>query len=187
MVRESHRASQVIGGIRNLFTGADQGQEPIDVNEIALGALRILRGELKDHGITMRLKLTPDLPHVMGHGGQLQEVILNLVHNAIEAMDAIRDRSRVLRVITQRHDRDTIIVAVEDTGPGISAEKLDRIFDAFATTKRKELGLGLPISRMIVEHHGGQLSVQSDEKRHGALFQFTLPINSAAGSTAALL
>ena len=184
MVRDSHRASQVISGIRNLFTGADQGQEPIDVNAIARGALRILRGELKDHGITTRVELTPDLPHVMGHSGQLQEVILNLAHNAVEAMHAIRDRDRVLRVITQRRDRDTIIVAVEDTGPGIPAEKVDRIFDAFATTKRKGMGLGLAISRMIVEHHGGQLSVQSDEKRRGALFQFTLPINSAAGSTA---
>jgi signal transduction histidine kinase len=180
IVTASHLAREVFDNIRALFGSADQGQETVDVNEIIFGALGALRGELEEHGITTRAELTPELPIVLGHRGQLQEVILNLIHNAIEAMDA-KDGSRVLRVSTQHHDRDTITVAVEDTGPGIDPEKVDGIFDAFVTTKPKGMGLGLAICRMIVERHGGQLSVWSDKNRGGALFQFVLPVKSAAG------
>jgi signal transduction histidine kinase len=184
IVIDSHRAGQVFDNIRALFGGADQGQEPIDVNEVALGVLRTLRRELKDHGITTRLELVPKLPPVMGHRGQLQEVITNLLRNAIEAMDAIENGSRVLLVRTQHHGRDSITVAVEDSGPGIAPEKLDCIFDAFVTTKSQGMGLGLAICRMIIERHGGQLSASSADGS-GALFQFVLPVKSAAGSTAA--
>jgi signal transduction histidine kinase len=138
LVSESHRARQVFDSIGGLFAGGDQGQEPIDVNEIVLGALRIVRGELDEHGITTRAELTPELPHVIGHGGQLQEVILNLVRNAIEAMDAIKDGSRVLRVRTEHHGHDAITVAIQDSGPGIDPNKIDDIFGAFFTTKPKE-------------------------------------------------
>ena len=185
VVRASHRTSKVFDSIRSLFTSAGQGQELIDVNEIALGAIRILRAELEAHSVTARADLTPELPLVMGHSGQLQEVILNLAHNAVEAMDAIQDGNRKLRVITQHHDSDAIVVAVEDTGPGIDPKKLDGIFDAFVTTKSHGMGLGLAICRMIIERHGGQISAQSDKKRGGALFQFILPIRPAATSTAA--
>ncbi|HEY6256785.1 MAG TPA: ATP-binding protein [Xanthobacteraceae bacterium] len=175
IVIASHRASEVFDNIRALFGSADQGREPIEVNEIVLGALRALRGELDVHSITTRTELASELPLVMGHRGQLHEVILNLARNAIEAMDAIRDGSRVLRVKTEHHIRDAITVAVEDSGPGIDPEKLDGIFDAFVTTKTQGMGLGLAICRMIVERHGGQLTAASDGKR-GALFQFVLPI-----------
>ena len=116
-----------------------------------------------------------ELPLVMGHRGQLQEVLLNLVRNAIEAMDAVKDGSRVLQVRTERHGRDEIVVAVEDSGPGIDPKKLDGIFDAFVSTKPQGMGLGLAICRMIIERHGGQLSASSDGK-NGALFEFVLPI-----------
>ena len=114
---------------------------------------------------------------------KLQEVILNLVRNAIEAMDAIKDGGRVLLVRTEHHGDDAIAVSVEDSGPGIDPQKIGSIFDAFVTTKSHGIGLGLAICRMIIERHGGQLSASSDKS--GALFQFILPIKSAAGSTAA--
>ena len=187
MVSDSRRASEVFDNIRILFGRAGQGHEPIDVNEIALGVLSILRGELEEHGVTASAELTPELPLVMGHRGQMEEVILNLVHNAVEAMDPIKSGSRMLRVITRYDNCDAITVAVEDTGPGIDPEKLDGIFDAFVTTKSQGRGLGLAICRMIIERHGGQLSAWSDKKKRGALFQFTLPIKSAAGSVSASL
>ncbi len=186
IVIASHRASEVFDNIRALFGSADQVREPIDVNEMVLGSLRALDGELNDHGVTSRAELTSELPFVMGHRGQLEEVLINLGRNAIEAMDAIDEGSRALRVRTRHGDRDTIIVAVEDTGPGIDPEKLDVIFDAFVTTKPKGMGLGLAICRMIVERHDGQLTASSDGKS-GASVQFVLPIKSAAGSSTASL
>jgi signal transduction histidine kinase len=185
MVAASHHASEVFDNLRVLFSGSNWEQEPVDVNDIALDVLRTLRGRLEEHGVTAHAELTPELPLVMGHRGQMQEVILNLVSNAVEAMNVVKDGSRVLRVRTQHDDRDAIIVAVEDTGPGIDPEKMGGIFDAFVTTKPQGMGLGLAICRMIVERHGGQISVLSDKKRGGALFQFILPIKSAAASIAA--
>jgi signal transduction histidine kinase len=122
----------------------------------------------------------------MGNKGQLHEVILNLVQNAVEAMAAIKDGRRILRVKTEHHDQDAIIVAVEDSGPGIDSDKLDGIFDAFVTTKSHGMGLGLAICRVIIERHGGELSAWSDKKRKGAIFQFKLPIKSSAGDPVAL-
>ena len=180
VISESHRASQIFDNICGLFGSAEQEQEPIDVNEIALGALGILREELKENGIITRAELTSELPLVMGHKGQLQEVILNLIRNAIEAMDAVEDGRRTLRVRTENHDRDAIVVAIEDSGPGIAPESLDGIFEPFVTTKAHGRGLGLAICRMIVQRHEGQLSVSSLGKKSGALFKFTLPIKSAA-------
>jgi signal transduction histidine kinase len=153
----------------------------MDLNEIALGALRILRAELEDHGVITRTELTSQLPLVMGHSGQMQEVILNLVHNAIEAMDTIKDGHRVLQLKTDHHGRDAIAVAIEDSGPGIDPERFGDIFDPFVTTKPGGMGLGLAICRMTIERHGGQLSV-SPAKNRGALFQFVLPVKSKEGA-----
>lgn len=186
IVTASHHAGEVFDNLRALFGNTDQRKEPLDVNELVLGALRVLRGELDDHGVTPRTELASELPPVMGHRGQLQEVLLNLARNAIEAMDAIEEGSRVLRVRTQYDDHDAITVAVEDTGLGIDPEKLDGIFDVFVTTKAQGMGLGLAICRMIIERHDGKLSASSDGKR-GALFQFVLPIKSAKGSSTASL
>jgi len=177
IISDSHRASQVFDNIRALFGKSDKGHEHelTDMNEVILEVLRTLRGELQDRVITVRTELTSKLPVVMGHRGQLHEVLLNLVRNAIEAMDAVKDGSRVLRMRTERHnDRDKIVVAVEDSGPGIDAEKLDGIFDAFVSTKPQGMGLGLALCRMIINRHGGQLSASSG-KRRGAVFRFILP------------
>jgi signal transduction histidine kinase len=177
IVSESHRASQVFDNVRALFGGADSKQQAIDLNEIALGALHVLRAELEERGITTRIDLAPELPLIIGHSGQMQAVIHNLVHNAIEAMDSIKDGRRVLQVRTEHHGRDAIALAIEDSGPGIDAQKIGNIFDPFVTTKPRGMGLGLAICRMTVERHGGRLSATSD-KNKGALFQFILPINS---------
>ena len=186
IVRDSHRASQVLESIRALFKSADLEVQPVDLNGIALGALDLLRGELTDHGVITRTELAPELPLVGGHSGQLQEVMLNLVRNAIDAMDSITDRARVLRVRTECDGRDAIVVSVEDSGPGIDPKKVDSIFDAFVTTKSHGMGLGLAICRMIILRHEGQLSA-SAENKSGALFQFTLPIKSAVGDSTASL
>lgn len=177
IVQDSLNASQIFDGIRNLFRGANQNARPVEVNAIVLGALHMLRGELKDHDVTVVTTLTAKLPPVSGHKGQLLEVVLNLLRNAIDAMKTVTERSRLLRIRTERHGRDAIVLSVEDSGPGIDPKKTDAIFDAFVTTKSKGMGLGLAISRMIVEHHGGRISVSSGPGK-GARFQIVLPANS---------
>ena len=170
---ESHRTSEVFDAIRALFRKGDQGRQRIDVNAIIIEVLQSLRGELKSHEVEARSELT-ELAVVDGNGGQLREVIFNLVNNALEAMDTTADQSRMLRVTTELRGRDALAIAVEDSGPGIAPQKLDSIFSAFLTTKSHGMGLGLAICRMIVEQHGGQLTASSDGQ-NGARFQFVLP------------
>lgn len=174
IVSDSQRTSEVFDNIRALFRTVDQAKQPINVNEIIIEVLQSLCGELKHHGVVTHSKLMSELPPVEGNRGQLRQVLYNLVHNALEAMEIISDRNRVLRVTTGLHGHDAIRVAVEDSGPGIDPKLLDRIFDAFVTTKTHGMGLGLALCRMIIERHGGQLSVLSDGK-NGAQFQFVLP------------
>jgi PAS domain S-box-containing protein len=175
MMGDCHRVSEVFDTIRALFRRVDQKREPTLVNEIALDVLQSMREELTDHGVTTETELAPELPRVDGHRSQLRQVIFNLIHNAIESMDNTMDRSRVLRVISKSQGPDAIIVAVEDSGPGIDLRRLDSIFDPFITTKPDGMGLGLAICRMIVERHGGKLSALSDGK-NGARFQLVLPV-----------
>jgi signal transduction histidine kinase len=172
------RTSEVLDGIRSLFRRVNQTRELIDVNEIILDVLRTVRGELRDHGIVAKPELTSDMPRIHANRGQLQQVVFNLVHNAVEAMDATPGRGRMLRLITKCGDRDDVVIAVQDSGPGIDPAQLDEMFDAFVTTKPQGMGLGLAISRLFVERHGGQLSAYSDGKT-GALFQVVLPVNPA--------
>jgi PAS domain S-box-containing protein len=175
MMDDCHRVSEVFDTIRALFRRVDQKREPAVVNEIVLDVLQSMREELKDHGVTTETELAPELQRVDGHRNQLRQVIFNLIHNAIESMDNMMDGSRVLRVITKSQGPDAIIVAVEDSGPGINPSGLDSIFDPFITTKPDGMGLGLAICRMIVERHDGKLSALSDGK-NGARFQLVLPV-----------
>jgi signal transduction histidine kinase len=128
--------------------------------------------------------LLSDLPLIEGHSGQLQQVIHNLVRNAMEAMENIANRSRVLHVVTELYGSEAIRIVLEDSGPGFGADQADRIFEPYVTTKAQGTGLGLAICRAIVEQHGGQLTALSDGKS-GALFQLVLPIVRPAVSTAA--
>jgi signal transduction histidine kinase len=174
MISDTHRTNEVLEGIRALFGKSNQKREQVEVNELILGVPQSSRKELQDHGVEARLELASELPVVAGHRRQLEEVIFNLVHNAIEAMDTTTDRDRVLRVRTEFNGHDAITVAVRDSGPGIDPKRLDSIFGAFVTTKSRGMGLGLTICRMIIEHHAGQLTASSDGK-NGSVFQFVLP------------
>jgi signal transduction histidine kinase len=178
IVDDSRRISEVLNGIRGLFGKVDQQLQYVDVNRIVVEALESLRPEMMDRGVLARADLTTNLPLVSCNRSQLREVVLNLVHNAVEAMDNVATQSRMLEVTTRRHDADAILVAVKDTGPGIDPNKITDIFDAFFTTKATGMGLGLALCRAIIERHGGQLSAYSDGK-NGALFQVVLPLKPA--------
>lgn len=175
IVNDGHRASQIFDNIRDLFRANDQRRAPVNVNKLILGVLDMLQGELAEHHVATRTELMPEPTLVMGHRGQLQEVLLNLIRNAIEAMDENKVGVRELRLSTASWDHDGAIISLLDTGPGIDPERLSSIFDAFVTTKPRGMGLGLAICRMIVERHGGRLVASSGEKG-GALFQLVLPI-----------
>lgn len=183
VISDAYRAGQVLDNLRVLFGKVEREQEPIDVNQVAVRALRTLRAELSEHRVAASLDLTSELPPVRGHGGQLHEVLINLFHNAIEAMDAVKAERRVLKVRTGPDGANAVVVEVEDSGPGIDPKRLEHIFDAFVTTKPQGTGLGLAICRMIVERHGGQLSARSDG-RDGALFRLVLPTALVGGEGA---
>jgi signal transduction histidine kinase len=177
IVSAGHRTSEVIDGFRALFAKSDQRQQLVDVNEIIREALESVSNELAEHHIEPRTDLMSELPHVYGNRSQLQEVVSNLLVNAVEAMATTSDRNRVLRVRTERRDRNTAAVLVQDSGPGIDKERLDGLFTAFVSTKPHGMGLGLAICRMIIEYHGGKFIALSDGK-NGASFEFVLPIAS---------
>jgi len=177
IVNAGHLASEVIDGFRILFAKGDQRRQLMDINEIIRGALESLSQDLNDHHIELRSELMSELPRVYGNRGQLQEVMSNLIVNAVEAMQPTSDRSRVLLVRSELRDQKAVAVSVKDSGPGIDEDRLDGIFSAFVSTKRHGMGLGLPICRMIIDYHGGKLTASSDGK-DGASFQFVLPIAS---------
>jgi signal transduction histidine kinase len=180
---DCQRASEVFDSVRSLFRTGDQQWQPIDVNEIALDVLQSLRGEFRDHGVTAVPELASGMPRVEGNWRQLHQAMLNLVHNAVEAMDAVEDRPRTLRVRTERRGSGAVALAVQDAGPGIDPKQIERIFDAFVTTKSQGMGLGLAICRMIAERHGGKLTASSDGK-NGTTFQFVLPTEPAGQDSA---
>jgi C4-dicarboxylate-specific signal transduction histidine kinase len=176
MVDCSHRASAVLDNIGALFQATNQPGKSIEINDLVSETLRILRGELESHAISVRARFDPGLPPVLGHKGQLQEVIVNLVQNSIDAMENTEGRKRLIQVKTGGHpDQKTISISVSDNGPGFDAEKISDIFEAFATTKAKGMGLGLAISRMIVERHGGKISATT-VPNGGAHLEIKLPI-----------
>ena len=167
------RANEVLESMRALFEAADQPYGPVNVNELLTESLQVMRPELEEHEIATSTQLAPELPLIMGHKGQLEEVILNIIHNSIEAMGTMADRRRVLSVETKQQN-EAILILLQDTGPGIAQENIANVFEPFVTTKAKGTGLGLAMARMIIERHGGQISVRSDPGS-GALFEISLP------------
>jgi signal transduction histidine kinase len=146
---------------------------------LTFDALQSLHGELDNHGVKTGVELASGLPPVIGHRVQLQEVILNLVHNAIDAMAPIKVDHRTLRVRTKSDGDKAVMIEVEDSGQGIEPQRLGRIFEPFVTTKLDGSGLGLAICSRIIERHGGELTASSDGK-NGALFRIVLPVEPTA-------
>ena len=174
--KASLRADEVIEGVKALFRRTNPELQSIDVNDLVIEALQVIAKELADCSITVDTQLTSELPRIMGHKGQLQEVILNLVQNSIDAMRTVTAKPRMLYVRTEPHGRDAIAISVEDTGPGIEEKTLSSVFDAFVTTKTKGMGLGLAISQGIVERHDGRITAMFGVKGGGARFEIILPI-----------
>jgi signal transduction histidine kinase len=154
---------------------------PTDLNQIILTALSIVRVELQNHGVQIRTRLNEGLPAVEGDKVQLQQVVLNLIMNGIEAMD--EERHRVLKVQTDQTELGMVRVSIEDTGPGIDPSNLDRIFKPLFTTKGTGMGMGLFICQSIIESHGGRIWATAAANR-GSIFQFELPISSAQAHVA---
>ena len=176
IVSATSQTNEEIESIGALFKDADQPQSLINMNEIIAQCIQTLRQELDKQKITVRTDLDASLPPIAGHRGQLREVVLNLMQNAMEAMEGSGNGGRNLRLETRRQDHGELTILVQDTGPGIEQQNTTRIFDAFVTTKDKGTGLGLAVSRMIVELHGGRIFAHSDPGS-GARFQIALPIN----------
>src|SRR5262249_9263563 len=161
------------------FKKAPQQGALVDINDVVLEVLALVHGELINHRISAISDLLPNLPPVRADRVQLQQVILNLITNAVEAMRTVEDRPGMVNVRPQRHEPNGVLVTVQDTGPGIDPDRKDRIFDAFFSTKSSGMGMGLFICRSIVETHGGRLWATSAVP-HGAIFHLVLPIADTA-------
>jgi signal transduction histidine kinase len=175
IVDASFRANEVLENIRGLF-GHDQEPHPTDINELVRESLRLMHEQLERHRITILAQFAPDIPAVPAHKGQLQEVVINLLQNSIDAMETV-ERARLLRIQTERRGQDAVGISMQDSGKGIDARMIDTIFDAFVTTKAKGKGLGLAISKMIIDRHDGQLTASSAGSENGSIFEIILPIN----------
>jgi PAS domain S-box-containing protein len=175
IVRETKRMDNIVSGIRTLFkTGAAAGVS-VDLNELIREVLAIAQTEHWNSQIEVHTSLVENLPFVSADRVQLQQVILNLITNAIDAMETVIDRERRLRVVSELKGDDGIFVTIEDTGTGFAPGDIDRIFDTFFTTKSHGMGMGLAICRTIVEAHGGRLSA-SPGYPYGAVFRIVLPV-----------
>jgi len=178
IVGEAHRASDVIGSIRALFKKAAADKAPVDVNALIREVLTLVGRDLETRRIAVETDLPAGLPAVVGSPAQLQQVFLNVVTNAVEAMDSVAERARTLRVTSQPHDTEGVLITVEDSGNGIDPANAKQIFEPFYTTKQQGIGLGLSICRSIVESHGGRLSA-SPGKLHGLALRISLPADQA--------
>jgi PAS domain S-box-containing protein len=180
IVSDGNRASEVLSRIRAMLKNAAPERGRVDVNQTIAEVLALAGHELQLHRVSVQTELHPKLPTILADRVQLQQVVLNLVMNGIDAMRAVVDRSRILTVRSQLDDRGNVVVSVADSGIGLDAASRERIFDTFFTTKADGMGMGLAISKTIVEAHHGRLWVEP-EPRLGAVFAFALP--SAAGAS----
>jgi len=195
IIRDGKRAGEIVGRIRALAKKAPPQKDWLDLNQAIGEVIAIARSELQRHRVSLQTQLANDLPLILGDRIQLQQVVLNLLVNAIEAMSGVSEGPRELWVSSQKATeildeanegkfasessagaaRTHLLIAVRDSGPGLDPSALNRLFEAFYTTKSQGLGMGLLISRSIVEAHGGRLWAKANAPR-GAVFQFTLPI-----------
>jgi PAS domain S-box-containing protein len=174
IIKEGNRAAEVIQRVRALAKNAAPRKEPLDINGIIHDVMALVQRELATRQILWRLELAPALPIVLADQVQLQQVIINLIMNGVEAMQSIADRPHELLIRSYQDEARRLVVDVTDSGAGISADNADKLFNAFFTTKSGGMGMGLSICRSIIEAHGGRLSA-SNNAGAGARFQFTLP------------
>ena len=201
IIRDGNRAGDVISRMRALFKKASTTKERLDINEAIEEVVILAQSEVQRNRVSLQTKLANDLPLILGDRIQLQQVILNLLMNAIEAMSGVAEGPRELGVSSEKvteipgeskeeryEDRaladaewTEVLITVRDSGPGLDPQRLNRLFDAFYTTKPQGLGMGLAISRSIIEAHGGRLWAKANAPR-GAVFQLTLPIREERAS-----
>jgi PAS domain S-box-containing protein len=179
IISDGMRAGDVVGRIRALIKKAPPQKEAVLINEAVLEVIALTRSEMVKNGISVRTQLADDLPLVQADRVQLQQVMLNLISNAAEAMSEIGDGARELLICTGRTAPNGVLVSLRDSGPGLDPDRADQLFDPFYTTKAKGMGMGLAICRSIIEAHGGQMWSGTNEPR-GAVFQFTLPLVETA-------
>jgi PAS domain S-box-containing protein len=176
IVNEGNRASEVIRRVRALANKTDIERVALDVNDVVREAIALVQREFISHRVSLRMELASTLPTILGDRVQLQQVIINLVMNGIEAMQSITDRPRELVIRSRQDETHRVLVTVTDSGVGISAENTDRLFNAFFTTKSSGMGMGLSICRSIIEAHGGRMSA-ANNVGPGARFEFILPLH----------
>jgi signal transduction histidine kinase len=174
MVRDGKRAGEIITRIRALTKRTPPPRETLDLNETVREILALVGDEAKKNSVTIRSQFADEVGPVFGDRVQLQQVLLNLVMNAIQAMSGVSDRARQLAITTRNAEPDQVELTVQDSGTGLAPEVMARIFDAFYTTKSSGMGMGLAICRSIVERHGGRLWAVNNEGP-GASFHFVLP------------
>jgi C4-dicarboxylate-specific signal transduction histidine kinase len=174
VVEDGHRAAQIITSIGAMFKKDSGAKSPVEMNELVCDVVATSLGELKSRQVSLSLQLLDNLPSVQADRVQLQQVLLNLITNAIDSMASVTDRPHTLCVRSENLE-ECILISVQDSGTGILPEHAERLFDAFFTTKSNGIGLGLSICRSIVESHGGRLSVFPAHP-HGSIFQVMLPI-----------
>ena len=174
VVADGHRAGEIIARIRALAQKAPTRKDWFDINKAIHEVIALARSEVQGNRVSLKTQLAGDLPPILGDRVQLQQVLLNLMMNAIEAMRGVDEGPRDLWVDSERLESTDVLIAVRDSGSGLDPQSLDRLFEAFYTTKPDGLGMGLAISRSIIEAHGGRLWAAANAPR-GAVFQFTLP------------
>jgi signal transduction histidine kinase len=174
IVSDGHRASDVIRNIRGSFKNANEERTPLDLSDLIRDTLALLHGELQNHRVSIQCELAEALPKISANRVQIQQVIVNLITNAVDAMSSVVNRTRVLRVKSEIDESNHVVVVVEDSGVGIDPKDIDRIFDAFFTTKSHGMGMGLYLCGSITRAHGGRLSA-APRHPHGSVFRVVLP------------
>src|SRR5262249_41814740 len=180
ILRDGNRAADVINRLRALFTKKEFTLETLDMNDLTREVVALSLGDLQRNRVVLHSEFAHDLPRIVGDRIQLQQVILNLLRNASDAMATVHDRPRQLLIRTSRDAENSVRVTVRDAGVGLDRQSMDKLFDAFYTTKSDGMGIGLSISRSIVERHHGHLWAERNDGP-GATFSFSLPCSPQSG------
>lgn len=174
IVRDADRGKDIVDRIRDHVKKTPPRNNRFDLNEAINEVIEMVRTAIDQSRVSVRTRLAPDLHTVCGDRVQLQQVVMNLVLNAVDAMGAVEERERMLLITTEQKEDGGVLVAIHDSGPGIDPEHLQQVFKPFYTTKDSGVGMGLAICRSIIDAHGGRLWAEANQPR-GAVFQFTLP------------